>query len=97
MYSSRATELGRGPKLGRLTDAPEWTPAPNAYTMKSDFVNQKKENEMKLVRIDATQMAATSMPEEDPPLAQQPDETTVQQSQPQETRKTEETQDGEAM
>ena len=40
MYSSRATELGRGTKTQKLSDAPEWTPAPNAYTMKSDFVNQ---------------------------------------------------------
>ena len=40
MYSSRATEMGRGPKLARLTDAPDWTPGPNAYNTKSDFVKQ---------------------------------------------------------
>lgn len=40
MYSSRATELGRGQKTQKLSDAPEWTPAPNAYTMKTDFINQ---------------------------------------------------------
>lgn len=38
-FTSRATELGRGTKIQKLSDAPDWTPAPNAYTMKSDFVN----------------------------------------------------------
>jgi hypothetical protein len=40
MYSSRATEMGRGPKLARLTDVPDWTPGPDAYNTKSDFVKQ---------------------------------------------------------
>jgi len=39
MYSSRATELGRGKKVNKFTMAPDWTPAPDAYTLKTDFVN----------------------------------------------------------
>lgn len=45
-YTSRAAELGRGNKVTRFTDAPIDTPAPGTYEMKSDFVNQKKENEL---------------------------------------------------
>lgn len=40
MFSSRATEFGRGTKIQKLSDAPDWTPGPDAYTIKSDFVNQ---------------------------------------------------------
>ena len=32
--------MGRGPKLARLTDIPDWTPGPDAYKTKSDFVKQ---------------------------------------------------------
>ena len=39
MYASRATEFGRGNKITKFSDAPDWTPAPNAYTLKTDFVN----------------------------------------------------------
>lgn len=39
LYTSRATELGRGNKVTKLSMAPDWTPAPNAYEVKSDFVN----------------------------------------------------------
>lgn len=39
MYSSRATELGRGKKVNKFTDAPDDTPAPNSYTLKTDFIN----------------------------------------------------------
>jgi hypothetical protein len=42
LYSSRATELGRGRKVNKFTDAPDYTPAPNAYTLKTDFINQSK-------------------------------------------------------
>jgi len=47
MYTSRATELGRGTKIQRLTDAPIWTPAPGHYTMKTDFINQTAIEEAK--------------------------------------------------
>jgi hypothetical protein len=40
MFSSRATEFGRGNKITKLSDAPDWTPGPGAYTLKTDFVNQ---------------------------------------------------------
>ena len=39
LYTSRATELGRGNKVTKLSMVPDWTPAPNAYEVKSDFVN----------------------------------------------------------
>lgn len=71
MYSSRATEQGRGPKLGRLSDAPDWTPAPNAYTMKSDFVNQRQVDEENLKARMTAQMGATQSDEAEPPLKQQ--------------------------
>ena len=45
MYTSKASEIGRGNKVTKFTDAPDDTPAPNAYTLKSDFVNQRHENE----------------------------------------------------
>jgi len=44
MYSSRGTELGRGVKVNKFSDAPDWTPAPNAYTLRTDFVSQQAEN-----------------------------------------------------
>jgi hypothetical protein len=31
MYASRATEFGRGNKVTKFSDAPDWTPSPNAY------------------------------------------------------------------
>lgn len=45
MYSSKASEIGRGKKVTKFSAAPDDTPAPDAYTLKSDFVNQKHENE----------------------------------------------------
>ena len=44
MYSSRATELGRGVKVNKFTDAPDDTPAPNAYSLTTDFVSQQAAN-----------------------------------------------------
>ena len=40
MYTSRATELGRGDKVNKLSDAPEWTPGPGTYQATTDFVKQ---------------------------------------------------------
>lgn len=63
MYSSRATELGRGPKLGKLSDAPDWTPGPGSYNLKSDFVNQRQAEEEKL-KATTQQMGGTTQSEE---------------------------------
>ena len=63
MYSSRATELGRGPKLGKLSDAPDWTPGPGSYNLKSDFVNQRQAEEEKL-KAKTQQMGGTTQSEE---------------------------------
>ena len=40
LFTSRATEFGRGTKVKQLSDAPLWTPSPGAYEIKSDFVNK---------------------------------------------------------
>ena len=40
LFTSRATEFGRGTKVKQLSDAPLWTPSPGAYDVKSDFVNK---------------------------------------------------------
>ncbi len=37
MYTSKATELGRGTKTKKMSDLPDWTPGPGAYTLSSDF------------------------------------------------------------
>ena len=39
LFTSRATEFGRGTKVKQLSDAPIWSPSPGAYDVKSDFVN----------------------------------------------------------
>ena len=35
--TSRATEMGRGTKTQKMSMAPEWTPAPGHYEVKTDF------------------------------------------------------------
>jgi len=71
MYSSRATEQGRGPKLGKLSDAPDWTPGPGTYNLKSDFVNQRQLEEEKLKAQMTTQMGTTQSEEAELPLQQE--------------------------
>jgi len=56
LYSSRATELGRGKKVNKFTDAPDYTPAPNAYTLNTDFINQS--------RIEKEKKASTTLQQE---------------------------------
>ena len=40
LFTSRATEFGRGTKTKHLSDAPLFTPGPGAYTVKSNFINE---------------------------------------------------------
>jgi hypothetical protein len=40
LYTSKATEFGRGARLGRLTDAPLDTPNVGTYELPSSFVNK---------------------------------------------------------
>ena len=62
-------EQGRGPKLGKLSDAPDWTPGPGTYNLKSDFVNQRQAEEEKLKVT--TQMGTTQSDEAELPLHQE--------------------------
>lgn len=71
MYSSRATEQGRGPKLGKLSDVPDWTPGPGTYNLKSDFVNLRQLEEQKLKARMTTQMGTTQSEEAELPLQQE--------------------------
>ena len=40
MFTSRATELGRGTKTKKMSDLPEWTPGPGTYQPPTDFVKK---------------------------------------------------------
>jgi hypothetical protein len=42
-YTSRATELGRGPKTGKMDSAPEWTPGPGEYPKPTEFSKKTQE------------------------------------------------------
>lgn len=49
-FTSRATEMGRGTKTQKMSMAPEWTPAPGHYDMKSDF--NKVEGQKQVIEVD---------------------------------------------
>jgi hypothetical protein len=46
MYTSKATEMGRGKKCDKISDAPTWTPGPGAYNKPTEF---ERRTEMKQV------------------------------------------------
>lgn len=50
IYTSRATEMGRGTKTKKMSDAPEWTPGPGTYDPKTDF--QKLEGQKTEIDVD---------------------------------------------
>jgi len=50
IFTSPATEMGRGRKAQKLDHLPEWTPGPGAYQQPTDFI--KRTIEQKLVTVD---------------------------------------------
>ena len=43
LFSSRATDMGRGTKTQKMSDLPDWTPGPGTYPPPTDFVKKQTE------------------------------------------------------
>lgn len=55
MFTSRATELGRGTKTKKMSDLPEWTPGPGTYPAPTDFEKKQIEKPIPNETMDENQ------------------------------------------
>jgi hypothetical protein len=55
IYTSRATDMGRGTKTKKMSDLPDWTPGPGTYPAPTDFVKKQAEKLIPSPQTEETQ------------------------------------------